>query len=79
MSVLCGGSGACVPLGGAGGDAKVAADMAMAATIYHWGLHPWAIYAVVGVAIAYGVFRKGRPLTISAVFEPLLGKVCELL
>ena len=47
---------------------------AMATTLFHWGLHPWAIYAVVGVAIAYSVFRKGRPLTISAVFEPLLGK-----
>lgn len=47
---------------------------AMATTLFHWGLHPWAIYAVVGVAIAYSVFRKGRPLTISAVFEPILGK-----
>ncbi|MGD7732448.1 BCCT family transporter [Propionibacteriaceae bacterium G57] len=47
---------------------------AMATTMFHWALHPWAIYAIVGVAIAYGVFRKGRPLTISAVFEPLLGK-----
>ena len=47
---------------------------AMSTTLFHWGLHPWAIYAVVGIAIAYGVFRKGRPLTISAVFEPILGK-----
>ena len=47
---------------------------AMATTLFHWGLHPRAIYAVVGVAIAYSVFRKGRPLTISAVFEPILGK-----
>lgn len=47
---------------------------AMSTTLFHWGLHPWAIYAVVGVAIAYSVFRKGRPLTISAAFEPLLGK-----
>lgn len=46
----------------------------MATTLFHWGLHPWAMYAIVGVAIAYGVFRKGRPLTISAVFELLLGK-----
>ncbi|MEL4504677.1 BCCT family transporter [Luteococcus sp. H138] len=54
------------------GDADV--KQAMATTLFHWGLHPWAIYAIVGVAIAYGVFRMGRPLTISAVFEPLLGK-----
>ncbi len=51
-----------------------AVQTAMATTFFHWGLHPWAIYAVVGVAIAYSVFRKGRPLTISAAFEPLLGK-----
>ncbi|WP_420176219.1 BCCT family transporter [Luteococcus sp. OSA5] len=54
------------------GDADV--KQALATTLFHWGLHPWAIYAIVGVSIAYGVFRMGRPLTISAVFEPLLGK-----
>ena len=32
----------------------------MATTLFHWTLHPWAIYAVVGLAIAYGVYRKGR-------------------
>jgi choline/carnitine/betaine transport len=37
-------------------------------------LHPWAIYAVVGLAIAYGTYRKGRVQLISAAFEPLLGK-----
>ncbi|CAM3938125.1 BCCT family transporter [Janibacter anophelis] len=47
---------------------------AMATTLFHWTLHPWAIYTVAGLAIAYGVFRKGRGLTISAVFEPLIGK-----
>lgn len=47
---------------------------AMGTTLFHWALHPWAIYCVVGVAIAYSVFRKGRPLTISGVFEPILGK-----
>ncbi|HEX2212241.1 MAG TPA: BCCT family transporter, partial [Mycobacterium sp.] len=39
----------------------------------HWTLHPWAIYAVVGLAIAYGVYRKGRLQLISAAFEPLIG------
>ncbi|MDO4259127.1 MAG: BCCT family transporter [Actinomycetaceae bacterium] len=56
------------------GKASQDVQTAMATTLFHWGLHPWAIYSVVGVAIAYSVFRKGRPLTISAVFEPLLGK-----
>ncbi len=46
---------------------------AMATTLYHWTLHPWAIYAVVGLAIAYGVYRKGRFQLISAAFEPLIG------
>ncbi|MFJ4918955.1 BCCT family transporter [Streptomyces sp. NPDC088725] len=47
---------------------------AMATTLFHWTLHPWAIYAVVGLAIAYSTFRRGRRQTISAVFVPLLGK-----
>jgi len=46
---------------------------AMAQTLFHWTLHPWAIYAVVGLAIAYGVFRKGRLQLISSAFESLLG------
>ncbi len=37
-----------------------AVQTAMATTLFHWTLHPWAIYAVVGLAIAYGVYRKGR-------------------
>jgi choline/carnitine/betaine transport len=47
---------------------------AMATTLFHWTLHPWAIYAVVGLAIAYGTFRRGRPQLISAVFRPILGR-----
>jgi choline/carnitine/betaine transport len=50
-----------------------AVQTAMATTLFHWTLHPWAIYAVVGIAIAYGVYRKGRPQLISAAFAPLLG------
>jgi choline/carnitine/betaine transport len=45
----------------------------MATTLFHWTLHPWAIYAVVGIAIAYGVFRKGRSQLISSAFTPLIG------
>ncbi|MCW2790983.1 MAG: choline/carnitine/betaine transporter, partial [Nocardioides sp.] len=51
-----------------------ATQNAMATTLFHWTLHPWAIYAVVGLAISYGVYRKGRLQLISAAFEPLLGK-----
>jgi choline/carnitine/betaine transport len=51
-----------------------AVQNAMATTLFHWTLHPWAIYAVVGLAIAYGVYRKGRLQLVSAAFEPLLGR-----
>jgi choline/carnitine/betaine transport len=58
--------------GGQGGSGAV--QTAMATTLFHWTLHPWAIYAVVGIAISYGVYRKGRPQLISAAFTPLIGK-----
>ncbi|MFC9552816.1 BCCT family transporter [Rhodococcus sp. NPDC056960] len=50
---------------------------AMATTMFHWGLHPWAIYAVVGLSIAYGSYRRGRKQLISAAFFPLLGRHSE--
>nr|WP_246319401.1 BCCT family transporter [Nocardioides kongjuensis] len=62
------------PPPGTGGDPDAAAQTAMATTMFHWTLHPWAIYAVVGLAIAYGVYRKGRVQLISAAFAPLLGE-----
>jgi choline/carnitine/betaine transport len=58
----------------AAGD-PAALDVAMATTLFHWTLHPWAIYAVVGLAIAYSTFRKGRSQLISAAFAPLLGEL----
>ncbi|GAA2548068.1 BCCT family transporter [Pseudonocardia hydrocarbonoxydans] len=51
-----------------------ALDVAMATTLFHWTLHPWAIYAVVGLAIAYSTFRRGRRQLISSAFAPLLGE-----
>jgi choline/carnitine/betaine transport len=51
-----------------------ALDVAMATTLFHWTLHPWAIYAVVGLAIAYSTFRRGRRALISSAFAPLLGE-----
>ncbi|MBA4264375.1 MAG: BCCT transporter [Comamonadaceae bacterium] len=62
------------PLGAAAGDADSARRLAMAATIYHWGLHPWAIYAILALGLALFSFNKGLPLTIRSVFYPLLGE-----
>jgi choline/carnitine/betaine transport len=60
--------------GGAGAPAAERMETAMATTLFHWTLYPWAIYAVVGLAIAYSCFRRGRRQTISAVFTPLIGE-----
>jgi BCCT family betaine/carnitine transporter len=46
---------------------------ALGATLFHWGLHPWAIYAVVALALAFFAYNKGLPLTIRSTFYPLLG------
>jgi choline/carnitine/betaine transport len=51
-----------------------AVHTAMATTLFHWTVHPWAIYAVVGLAIAYSTFRRGRRQLFSSVFAPLLGE-----
>ena len=58
---------------GGPGNSQVV-ETAMATTLFHWTLHPWAIYAVVGLAVAYGVFRKGRSQLISSAFAPLIGR-----
>jgi choline/carnitine/betaine transport len=50
-----------------------AARVAMEYSYFHWAFHPWAIYAIVGLALAYFVFRKGQRNLISAAFRPLLG------
>ncbi|WP_150909576.1 BCCT family transporter [Marinobacter halotolerans] len=49
------------------------AKLAMGATMYHWGLHPWAIYAIVGLSLAFFTYNKGLPLTIRSAFFPILG------
>jgi BCCT family betaine/carnitine transporter len=51
-----------------------ARQLAMSATIFHWGLHPWAVYALMGLALAFFTFNKGLPLTIRSCFYPLLGE-----
>ncbi|OWV30077.1 BCCT family transporter [Halomonas campaniensis] len=66
--------GSWAPLAGAEGNAAGAEALAMAATIFHWGLHPWAIYAVVALSLALFSFNKGLPLSMRSVFYPLLGE-----
>jgi len=62
------------PLGAAAGDAIAARDLGMAATIFHWGIHPWAIYAIVALSLAFFTFNNGLPLTLRSAFYPLLGE-----
>ncbi|HYH31494.1 MAG TPA: BCCT family transporter [Pseudonocardia sp.] len=62
------------PPGTVEGSTPPALDVAMATTLFHWTLHPWAIYAVVGLAIAYSTFRRGRRQLVSSAFAPLLGE-----
>ncbi len=59
------------PLGGAEGDATAASALGMAATIYHWALHPWSIYALLALGLAIFSFNKGLPLTMRSIFYPL--------
>jgi BCCT family betaine/carnitine transporter len=49
-----------------------AARKAMGATMFHWGLHPWAIYAVVALSLAFFTYNKGLPLTIRSAFFPFI-------
>lgn len=62
------------PLGAAAGDQEGAISLGMAATIFHWGLHPWAIYAIVALSLALFSFNKGLPLTMRSIFYPILGE-----
>jgi len=55
-------------------NVEEARRMALAATSYHWALHPWAIYAVVALALALFTYNKGLPLSIRSAFYPILGE-----
>jgi len=54
-------------------SSAAAAQASMGVTYFHWGLHPWAIYAIVGLGLAFFAYNRGLPLTIRSVFYPLLG------
>ncbi len=62
------------PLGGAAGNDLEAHRLGMAATIFHWGLHPWAIYAMVGLSLALFAYNKGLPLSVRSMFYPVFGE-----
>jgi choline-glycine betaine transporter len=55
------------------GETLQAARQAMGITLFHWCLHPWALYALVGLSLAYFGFRRGLPLSFRSVFHPLIG------
>ncbi|CAL9553987.1 Glycine betaine transporter BetP [Streptomyces sp. enrichment culture] len=62
------------PFGDVQGGSGAAERTALEYSFFHWTLHPWAIYGVAGLALAYVTFRKGRGNRISSVFVPLLGE-----
>jgi BCCT family betaine/carnitine transporter len=62
------------PLGAAAGSVDEARNLGMAATIFHWALHPWSIYAVVALALAFFAFNRNLPLTLRSAFYPIFGE-----
>jgi choline-glycine betaine transporter len=65
------------PMGLAEPNTQDAAQLGMQYTFFHWAFHPWAMYAVVGLALAYFSFRHGKANLISSLFAPLIGKRAE--
>ena len=66
------------PIGGIDGGTKEAIDFAFKTSFFHWGIHPWAIYSFLALAMAYFQFRKGEKGLISSLFSPILkGKSYE--
>jgi BCCT family betaine/carnitine transporter len=61
------------PLGIDPADTAAARSAGMAAAIYHWGLHAWAIYGIVGLSLAFFCFNRQMPLTLRSAFFPLFG------
>ncbi|MEL7186197.1 MAG: BCCT family transporter [Pseudomonadota bacterium] len=61
------------PLGIDPADTEAALAVGMSAAIMHWGLHAWAVYAIVGLALAFFCFNRGLPLTLRSAFYPLFG------
>jgi len=62
------------PIGGGAPRSAEAAATAMRTSFFHWGLHPWATYTIVGLAVAFFQYRKGESGLISVTFRPVLGR-----
>ncbi|PKR79153.1 glycine/betaine ABC transporter permease [Halalkalibacillus sediminis] len=60
------------PMGEAGTEGAV--HLALQYSFFHWGLHPWAVYAIVALALAYFSYRRDLPMLMSSTLEPLLGR-----
>ena len=61
------------PLGVDPADAAAVQRLAIASAIFHWGVHPWAMFAVVALALAFAAYNLGLPLTLRSGFYPVLG------
>ena len=61
------------PPGTVDGQTSAALGTAMGTTLFHWTIYPWAMYAIVGLGMAYGSFRLGRPQLFSSMFTPIFG------
>ena len=61
------------PLGVDPADAAAAHRLAIVSAIFHWGVHPWAMFAVVALALAFTAYNLGLPLTLRSAFYPVLG------
>lgn len=57
----------------AAGLTDEAATAAMRITLFHWGLHPWAIFSLIGLSLAYFAYRRGLPLALRSILYPLIG------
>ncbi|HOK62415.1 MAG TPA: BCCT family transporter [Soehngenia sp.] len=62
------------PANGIQAGTPQAFNFAMKSSFMHWGLHPWANYSIIGLALAYFQFRKGKPGLISSIFIPIFGE-----
>ncbi len=65
------------PRPGVEGTPAQLAQAALGQTYLHWGVHAWSIYVVIGLALAYAIHRRRRPISIRWTLEPLLGKKVE--